>query len=114
MDIKEIIAENTRRKQRDAELNAFDPVKGIGCSGRRVPYGPELYTDGVENIPVEMLDDKGLRGVRTRDEWARLRCRYDFEYWCARCASVKDKESPRLVKLVLNREIGRASCRERV
>ena len=103
MDIKEIIAENTRRKQRDAELNAFDPVKGIGCSGRRVPYGPELYTDGVENIPVEMLDDKGLRGVRTRDEWARLRCRYDFEYWCARCASVKDKESPRLVKLVLNR-----------
>lgn len=103
MDINEIIAENKRRRARDAALDAFDPLKGIGCSGRRVEFGPELYTDGVEFVPAEMLDDKGLRGVRTREEWARLRCRHDFEYWCARCATVKDKESPRLVKLILNR-----------
>ncbi len=103
MDISEIIAENERRRRRDAERDAFDPVRGLGCSGSRVPYGPEFFTEGVEMVPAEMLDDKGLRGVRTREEWARLRCRYDFEYWCAKCASVKDKESPRLVKLILNR-----------
>lgn len=103
MEINEIITENNRRKAAEAEKYAFDPLKGIGCSGRRVPYGPEYYTDGVEHIPVEMLDDIGLRGVRTREEWAKLRCRYDFEYWCARCACIKDKESPRLVKLILNR-----------
>ncbi len=103
MDIAEIIAENKRRRLRDADANAFDPVRGIGCSGRRVEFGPESFTEGVELIPVEMLGDKGLRGVRVPEEWARLRCRYDFEYWCAKCACVKDKESPRLVKLILNR-----------
>lgn len=103
MNIEEIIAENRRRRRRDEELNAFDPLKGVGSSGRRVKFGPDVFTDGVEFVPAELMEDKGLRGVRTRDEWARLRCRYDFEYWCARCVSIKDKESPRLVKLILNR-----------
>ncbi len=37
------------------------------------------------------------------EEWAKLRCRHDFEYWAATCGTIRDKESGRIIPLRLNR-----------
>lgn len=37
------------------------------------------------------------------EEWAKLRCRHDFEYWAATCGTIRDKESGRIIPFRLNR-----------
>ncbi len=84
-----LVADGLRRLFRDG---VYNPVTGEGCIGRRV----EVHTDwaGLETVwvPEGMKADPAYKGRRMRKaDWQRLRCRYDFEYWCATCAVVKQK-----------------------
>lgn len=81
----------------------YDPIRGIGCMGRR----DRVFTpvEGLPSafIPVEMHADSEYRSARNDSvAWRRLRCRYDFEYWAAECVTVKDKQSYRDIPFILN------------
>ncbi|MDE6282878.1 MAG: hypothetical protein K2L97_02685 [Muribaculaceae bacterium] len=102
-DFNAILDENRRRNLRRDLLEQFDPVRGEGCSGDRVEVGPEPWTEGRELIPREMTLDKRYLSARTPGDWARLRCRHDFEYWAAKCCRIRDKNSRQIVPFILNR-----------
>lgn len=100
--MKTLIAENERRKAvfRGAHYN---PVTGEGCCGGRV--WTETPVSGLPRayVPLAMTQDEGYAAVRTdADGWRRLRCRHDFEYWCAVCITIKDKVTARDIPFVLN------------
>jgi hypothetical protein len=99
----EILEENIRRNHLRDELERFDPISGVGCSGSRVEVGPESWTEGKELVPREMLDDPKYPSIHDSLSWARMRCRYDFEYWAAKCCRIKDKNSRAIVPFILNR-----------
>ncbi|MCM1092520.1 MAG: hypothetical protein NC421_01040 [Lachnospiraceae bacterium] len=73
-----------------------------GCCGKRVVV---TAPDGsVVKVPVEMTRDADYDGAqRDFNVWERLRCRHDFEFWAARCVTIRDKRTGAFVKLVLNR-----------
>lgn len=107
MAFTEILRENRRRNA--LRCASYDPVAGIGCSGPRVrvdrPAGGSDYDPPVQFVPVAMTGGEG-RGVAptlSSAEWAKLRCRHDFEYWAATCGTIRDKETGRITPLVLNR-----------
>ena len=89
-----LLEENSRRLASLSE--SYDPQRGIGCLGSRV----EL--DGIW-LPVALLHDHPDYVTLTGIEQERLRCKYDFEFWCLRCVKISDKRSGRLVDFVLNR-----------
>lgn len=97
IDLEEYIAENNLRN-RELEIveNGYDPLSGHGCCGERVSCGDAM-------LPVSLLHEHPH--YLTLDGQSRdvLRIAHDFEYWCARCVTVKDKSSGRLVPLILNR-----------
>lgn len=99
----EIWEENRLRNIERDRLEHFDPISGEGCSGNRTQVGPEPWTEGRELVPSEMLDDPKYLSARTPQAWQRLRCRYDFEYWAAKCCRIKDKNSRKIVPFILNR-----------
>lgn len=94
-NIEDILAENERRKSA-LEDGLYQPLTGIGCWGDRVEAGGCL-------VPREVLarcpDYLSLNPV----EQERQRIKEDFEFWCARCVTIKDKMSSCNVPLVLNR-----------
>ncbi len=94
MTISQIIAENDRRNAlRDTP---YDPLTGLGCCGDRVQCG-DLW------LPAALLREHpecaSMQGV----ELGRLRVAYDFEFWAATCATIKDKLSGRNIRFTLNR-----------
>lgn len=99
----DILAENARRNRLRDRCEHFDPVRGEGCSGDRVEVGPEPWTEGRELVPKEMVSDPKYASARTPLAWTRLRCRYDFEYWAAKCCRIKDKNTTKVVPFILNR-----------
>lgn len=97
----DILAENARRMAARRELP--DPLRGDPESPLRVrvaspdPDCPEAY------IPRTMTDDPEYTLVQADvDAWRRLRCRHDFEYWCAKCCVIKHKTLGANVPLILN------------
>lgn len=88
----------------DRRADRFDPFAGVGCSGRRRKVSTPVAGLPEALVPVEMLKDTGY-GAAMSDatKWKQLRCRHDFEYWCAACATVKHKLEGRDVPFVLNR-----------
>ncbi|MBD5225972.1 MAG: hypothetical protein HDS68_08465 [Bacteroidales bacterium] len=111
--IAEIEKENRRRNERAGkEEKAYDPLTGAGGFGygdrdrrrrrRRVRH-QELTLGRYEYIPAEMYGSEEYKGVKSREEWVRLRCRHDFEFWAATCVRIKDKRSSKLVPFRLNR-----------
>ncbi len=94
IDIEHILAENERRKQ--AMRCPYDPIAGVGCCGSRVEV------DGVM-LPRALLEAVPGYASLPPVEQDRARIKYDFEYWCARCATIQDKVTNRLVRFVLNR-----------
>lgn len=94
-NIEDILAENERRKAALA-TSRYDPLTGAGCWGDRVEAGGN-------RIPREVLarcpDYLSLPPLQQERE----RIHDDFEFWCARCVTIKDKLSGRNVPLVLNR-----------
>ena len=93
--IEHIIAENERRKAM-AAADRYDQLTGEGC------YGDRVEADGCR-VPRAVLarcpDYLSLPPLE-RDRW---RIQEDFEYWCVRCVTIKDKLSGRNVPLLLNR-----------
>lgn len=102
MNINELIAEN---KRRTAALQCdYDPHRGTGAWGERVKVPTPVHGLPWAMVPVTMTDDPEYGTVRNNaDAWRRLRCRHDFEYWCANCVTVKDKETGADIALTLNR-----------
>ncbi len=99
-DINAIIAENNRRNE--LLIDEYDPIKGIGCCGNRVKVEAATYNDGEAWIPEAMARCLSYNTVTTHEQWVKMRCRYDFEYWAATCATIKDKITGKDIKFVLN------------
>ncbi len=91
--IDEIIAENRRRNA--ALVTHYDPLRGVGCHGDRVTVGDCM-------LPAAMVRDHPEVASLSDLDRDRLRVRYDFEFWCARCVTIKDKLSSRNVRFVPN------------
>lgn len=100
MDFRKITREDDRRRRR-LEME-YDPVKGVGCCGRRVKVDTGDKRDGVCMLPVELLEDKDYKKARSRVAYVKARCRHDFEYWAVTCACIKDKLSGRDIPFRLN------------
>ncbi len=96
--IEEIIEENSRRL---ANLcDRYDPLTGEGAWGKRQRV--KHPDGGAVLVPVAMLADEGYSKGMTAHRFNALRQRYDFEYWCATCVTVKDKAGYADVRLRLN------------
>ena len=94
-NIENLLAENERRT---ALLHGepYDPLKGLGCWGDRVEVAGCRVPRAVlarcpDYISLDPLEQE------------RQRIHEDFEFWCARCVTIKDKMSGRNVPFVLNR-----------
>lgn len=109
----EIERENRRRiEEAERDEKAYDPLTGAGAFGygnpdrrrrrRRIRH-PELTLNRYEYIPAEMYGSEEYSRVKSREEWVRLRCRHDFEFWAVTCVKIKDKRSSKLVPFRLNR-----------
>ena len=97
--IREILAENSRRRQ--ALDRPYDPITGLGCCGDRTTVAVPCLGGNVCHLPRTMLDDPRYPLAKSNLEaWQRLRFSHDFEYWCAVAVHIKDKMD--------GREIGRA------
>ncbi len=94
----EIIKENARRLA--ALADCYDPLSGEGAWGKRERV---RHPDGqTVNVPAAMLADGGYSSNMSALAFDTLRQRYDFEYWCATCVTVKDKAGYADVRLHLN------------
>lgn len=99
--IEEIIEENERRKEnRKAD---YDPVRGIGSYGERREYDAEKWDEGKVMLPMDLLDSPEFKKMKSKKDYVKLRCRYDFEYWCKKCVKIKDKTSGTEIPFELNR-----------
>ena len=94
-NIDDILAEN-RRRQVALNADRYEPLTGVGCWGDRVEAGGCL-------IPRAVLHRCPGYLSLPRVEQERQRIVDDFEYWCARCVTIKDKMDCCNVPLVLNR-----------
>lgn len=97
----EILLENARRMRLRAKLETdYDPISGRGACGPRVFVGHTPVEEIAKAwIPRAMRDDPAYPSATTDSlAWRRLRCRYDFEYWCVSCVTIHHKvtrlESP--------------------
>ena len=96
-NIEDILAENNRRKAALADAEGgYDPLTGVGCWGDRVEVAGCQVPRAVLTRCPDYLTMETV-------EQERQRIREDFEFWCARCVTIKDKMSGRNVPLVLNR-----------
>ena len=99
--IEQMLIEDARRVA--ARPRPYDPERGNSADPLRVEVHSPLADLPIAWVPRTMLDDPeyGLTTANA-DAWRRLRCRHDFEYWCATCATIKDKTSGQLVRFHLN------------
>ena len=95
-NIETILAENERRHRARSAADGYNPLTGIGCWGDRVEVG------GCR-IPRVVLEQCPEYPALPPVEQDKARIREDFEFWCARCVTIKDKMSSKNVKFVLNR-----------
>ncbi|MCM1484506.1 MAG: hypothetical protein NC043_09230 [Muribaculaceae bacterium] len=98
INIDEILAADARRRAESAV--SYDPVRGRRLPGRRltkVPWEPAPVW-----LPEAMIADPAYARITDAVQYARLRQRYDFEYWTATCVTITDKLTGRRVPLVLN------------
>lgn len=126
IDFDKIIKENRRRNK---ELDApYDPYLGIGSPIERFAF--VITPDITVNLPLAMKEEPLIKDAikagslislynsvvknknfqRTRKlpptmvaAFARLRIKYDFEYWAAITIKIKHKETAQNVWFVLNR-----------
>ena len=98
LPLPEMLAENRRR---NALLQVpYDPITGEGCCGER----QKIQTKSGEQwwLPVQMLEQEPHCAEADPHTLMATRIAYDFEYWCATCAMVRDKLTGRNVRLRLN------------
>ena len=90
-----ILQENGRRRAK-LEGDLYDPLLGIGCWGDRVEV------EG-RRVPRSVLAHHPDFVSLSSTEQDKARIQEDFEFWCARCVTIKDKQNSKNVPLVLNR-----------
>ena len=95
LNIDDILVEN-RRRTAALEGGRYDPLTGVGCWGDRVEAGGCL-------VPRAVIDSNPHYETMEALQQERLRIIEDFEFWCARCVTIRDKMSGRSVPFVLNR-----------
>ena len=93
--IEGILDENKRRNAR-LQGGPYDPLTGTGCWGDRVEVNGCCVPRAVLARCPDYISLAPL-------EQQRQRIKEDFEYWCARCVTIKDKMSGGNVPFVLNR-----------
>lgn len=103
-EIEEMLAEHRRRLKSRKRSESYDPLQGRPGklrSHHRVAT-PEADIPSAY-LPKTMLADADYAKARTDVTlWRKLRCRHDFEYWCARCVTIKHKTCEHDVPFVLN------------
>jgi len=90
----DIIAENARRRAA-IENDLYNPLAGVGCWGDRVEVGDDF-------VPRVLLESHPDYPQLSTLEQERLRIKEDFEFWAARCATIKDKQYGNNIPFVLN------------
>lgn len=100
----ELFRENSRRLcLRHERENNYDPVAGKGSYGERIEVPTPVKGLPVARIPRAMrYDPQYKQAAADPVEWQRMRCRYDFEYWCATCVHVRHKINGRYTPFILN------------
>ena len=93
--IEAVLVENERRKA-VLTRDRYDPLAGVGCYGDRVEAGGCF-------VPCAVLQACPGYAELEPLEQERRRIAEDFEFWCARCVTIKDKLSGRNVPFILNR-----------
>ena len=93
-----LVEENARRNE--ALKTIYNPITGQGACGNRIC----TQVEGLGNVwvPEEMLQEQPHDITADHKRFNKARMHYDFEFWCATCATVRDKVSGRNVKLHLN------------
>lgn len=94
IDVTALVAENQRRNEA-LRPSPYNQLTGEGCCGERVRRG-DLW------LPRQLIDDNPCYCTLPDVQQRRLRIRYDFEYWCATCASIRDKLTGGVVRFLLN------------
>ena len=93
----QLILDDLRRRCRDRD---YDPGTGTGCIGKRVAVLDYRHRQVL--VPASMKADTDYRPDLDKSAWQRLRCRHDFEYWCAKCVTSKDKTAGKEGPFILN------------
>lgn len=101
MNTQEIIAENALRLSR--VYAPYDPYTGTEGVVPRTP----IECEGIGTIlcPTDLINDypdykKGVSASQLQ-QFTYIRFRYDFEYFCAYCARVQDKETADIYPFIL-------------
>lgn len=92
--------ENLRRNERFS--TPYDPLTGNGCLEPRQVYVSKFSGGGTVRIPESMNQDPEFYKLGSLEQFERLRCRHDFEYWAAKCVKIRDKRTGNIVPFVLN------------
>lgn len=96
-----MLTENARRLAAIRPLPS--PITGDPDSPLRIRVTTPDPDAPVAYIPRTMADDPEYTLVRLdTDAWRRLRCRHDFEYWCAKCCIIKHKTTGQHIPFILN------------
>ncbi len=95
--MKNIIEENKRRNV--ALMKVYDPILGVGCYGERER---RICKSHPMLLPKQMLREHHINGNTPLAQVEAIRIKYDFEFWCARCVTIKDKVSARSIPFTLN------------
>lgn len=103
-DVQEMLAEDARRRAaRAAAEQGYDPIGGRGACGPRERVATPVPGLPHALVPAAMTADADYAAARHEPlAWQQLRCRHDFEYWCARCVTIKHKTTGCMVPFVLN------------
>lgn len=102
IDVDRILEIDEQRRTRRMLQSRYDPILG-NDEPHRVSVATPVAGLPRAFVPRLMLDDPAYKGVDMNAlEWERLRCHYDFEFWCARCVVVKLKSSEADGPLILN------------
>lgn len=94
------IADENRRRNM-LLYRPYDPALGVGCCGDRISVAPR-HSSVSQLVPRSMTVDPGYSPDMPHDEWVRLRCRHDFEFWAATCVTIRDKTTGRDMPFILN------------
>lgn len=97
IDFYKLKAENEKRNK--LLINEYDPLAGVGCYGKREARN----IDGcIYLLPSDMLRIHKIDRYTPLNKVEAIRIRYDFEFWCVRCVTIKDKVSARSIPFSLN------------
>ena len=96
-----MLLENIRRIAA-ASRKLPDPLVGNPDDPHRIPVHPPWDPSATHYIPLEMLEDPQYPLAKDPVSWQKLRCRHDFEFWCATCCTIKHKTLGMDMKFVLN------------